>query len=103
MPSDTAGLHLHGELDSAHADHRRFRQPGRSGIHDRDGAGDAWTPTILNLLGFWFWELPLAWLLAYRVGFGAAGTFMAITIAVSTLALASALLFRRGRWKLKIV
>jgi putative MATE family efflux protein len=68
-----------------------------------NGAGDAWTPTILNLLCFWFWELPLAWLLAYRVGFGAAGTFMAITIAFSTLALASALLFRRGRWKLKIV
>jgi putative MATE family efflux protein len=68
-----------------------------------NGAGDAWTPTLLNLLCFWCWEIPLAWLFAYRIGLGAAGTFMAVTIAFSTLALASALLFRRGRWKLKTV
>jgi putative MATE family efflux protein len=68
-----------------------------------NGAGDAWTPTLLNLLCFWFWEIPLAWLLAYRIGFGAMGTFMAVTIAFSTLALASAVMFRRGKWKLKVV
>jgi putative MATE family efflux protein len=64
-----------------------------------NGAGDTWTPTWLNLVCFWLWEIPLAWLLSFRAGWGPAGVFTAITIAFSTLAVASALLFRRGRWK----
>ncbi|HEX6307600.1 MAG TPA: MATE family efflux transporter [Longimicrobiales bacterium] len=68
-----------------------------------NGAGDAWTPTLLNLLCFWCWEIPLAWLLAHTVGIGATGSFVAVTVAFSTLALVSGLVFRRGRWKLKVV
>ncbi|HEX9304650.1 MAG TPA: MATE family efflux transporter [Thermoanaerobaculia bacterium] len=68
-----------------------------------NGAGDTWTPTWLNLFCFWLWEIPLAYVLAKVVGFGPRGVFIAITIAFSTLALASAALFRRGRWKLKKV
>jgi putative MATE family efflux protein len=68
-----------------------------------NGAGDTWTPTWLNLFCFWFWEIPLAYVLARVVGLGPRGVFIAITIAFSTLALASAALFRRGRWKLKKV
>jgi len=68
-----------------------------------NGAGDTWTPTWLNLFCFWLWEIPLAYVLAKVVGLGPRGVFIAITIAFSTLALASAALFRRGRWKLKKV
>lgn len=68
-----------------------------------NGAGDTWTPTLLNLVCFWFIELPLAWLLANRLGMGAAGAFLAITLAFSLMAVASAIIFRRGGWKLKIV
>ncbi len=64
-----------------------------------NGAGDAWTPTWLNLFCFWLWEIPLAWLLAYRVGWGADGVYVAITIAFSTIAVASGILFKRGKWK----
>ena len=64
-----------------------------------NGAGDTWTPTIINVFVFWLWEIPLAWWLSSRAGFGARGVFMALTIAYSTLAVVSALLFRRGRWK----
>jgi putative MATE family efflux protein len=64
-----------------------------------NGAGDTWTPTWLNLLCFWLWEIPLAWVLAFPAGWGPAGVFAAITVAFSTLAVASAFLFRRGRWK----
>ena len=32
-------------------------------------------------------------------GFGARGVFMALTIAYSTLAVVTAILFRRGGWK----
>lgn len=68
-----------------------------------NGAGDTGTPTIINLFVFWLWELPLAYVLAFVVGIGPRGVFLAITIAFSTLALVSALVFRRGKWKSKTV
>jgi len=68
-----------------------------------NGAGDTWTPTYLNLLVFWAFEIPLAYLLAYHFNMGADGVFWAITLAFSLLAIASAILFRRGKWKLKTV
>jgi putative MATE family efflux protein len=68
-----------------------------------NGAGDTRTPTVLNLLCFWCWEIPLAWLLAKTFGLGPSGVFWSITIAFSTLAVLSALLFKRGRWKLRQV
>jgi putative MATE family efflux protein len=68
-----------------------------------NGAGDTWTPTWLNLFCFWLWEIPLAYVLSKALGFGPKGVFFAITIAFSTLAVASAALFRRGKWKLKKV
>jgi putative MATE family efflux protein len=64
-----------------------------------NGAGDTWTPTLLNLLVFWAWEIPLGWFLAKPAGAGPVGIFVAIAVAYATLALVSALVFRRGRWK----
>ena len=68
-----------------------------------NGAGDTWTPTIINLFVFWLWELPLAYVLAIVFHFGPRGVFLAITIAFSTLAVISAVFFRRGKWKMKVV
>ena len=68
-----------------------------------NGAGDTWTPTVLNLFIFWLWEIPLAWWLSTQAGFGARGVFIALTVAYSTLALVSAVLFRRGTWKTRKV
>lgn len=68
-----------------------------------NGAGDTWTPTIINLFVFWLWELPLAYALAIVSGLGPRGVFLAITIAFSTLAVVSAVVFRRGRWKTRVV
>ena len=68
-----------------------------------NGAGDTWTPTWLNLFCFWLWEIPLAWWLARDFNLGPQGVAWAVTIAFSTLAVASAVLFRRGRWKAKHV
>jgi putative MATE family efflux protein len=68
-----------------------------------NGAGDTWTPTIINLFCFWLWELPLGYALAVTFHFGPRGVFLAITIAFSSLAVVSAIFFRRGKWKLKVV
>lgn len=64
-----------------------------------NGAGDTWTPTVINLFVFWLWEIPLAWWLSTRTGLGARGVFIALTVAYSTLAIVSAVLFKRGHWK----
>ncbi len=68
-----------------------------------NGAGDTWTPTWINLGCFWFWEVPLGWFLALRTGLGAHGVYLAIAISYATLALVSAVLFKRGKWKLQVV
>jgi putative MATE family efflux protein len=68
-----------------------------------NGAGDTWTPTVINLFVFWLWEIPLAYVLAIVLGFGPRGVFLAVTIAFSTLAIVSATAFRRGRWKARVV
>jgi putative MATE family efflux protein len=64
-----------------------------------NGAGDTWTPTWINLGCFWAWQIPLAWLLAIKLGMGPQGVFIAMTVAFSTLAIVSGIIFRRGAWK----
>jgi putative MATE family efflux protein len=64
-----------------------------------NGAGDTTTPTVLNLICFWAWQIPLAWFLAFKAGMGPDGIFTAIAVAQSTLAVASIVVFRRGTWK----
>ncbi|HEY0969399.1 MAG TPA: MATE family efflux transporter [Gemmatimonadales bacterium] len=68
-----------------------------------NGAGDTWTPTMLNLVCFWLWEIPLAYALAIVFGMGPHGVFLAITIAFSTFTAFAAVMFRRGTWKTKVV
>jgi putative MATE family efflux protein len=68
-----------------------------------NGAGDTWTPTVINLFVFWLWEIPLAYVLSVVLGLGPRGVFIAITIAFSTLAVVSGAVFRQGRWKRKVV
>ena len=68
-----------------------------------NGAGDTWTPTIINLFVFWLWEIPLAFVLSVHFNLGPRGVFIAITVAFSTLAIVSALVFRQGKWKARVV
>jgi len=64
-----------------------------------NGAGDTRTPTLLNLFGFWCFQIPLAYLLAIQFDFGPNGVYAAIAIAESAIAVAGIYLFRMGRWK----
>jgi putative MATE family efflux protein len=68
-----------------------------------NGAGDTWTPTIINLFVFWLWEIPLAYVLGVVLGMGPRGVFISMMIAFSTLAVVSGAVFRLGRWKRKVV
>jgi putative MATE family efflux protein len=64
-----------------------------------NGAGDTITPTWVNLFGFWFLEIPLAYWLAIPINLRSKGVFLSIVIAECSIAAAGILLFRRGRWK----
>jgi putative MATE family efflux protein len=64
-----------------------------------NGAGDTRTPTVLNLIVFWCWEIPLAFVLAVPLKLGPIGIFIAMAIAFSTYAVAGAWAFKRGSWK----
>jgi len=64
-----------------------------------NGAGDTVTPTIVNFFGFWLFEIPIAYWLAIPMHMRSNGVFFSIAIAESAMAAASAILFKRGRWK----
>lgn len=64
-----------------------------------NGAGDTVTPTLINIVGFWIFEIPLAWYLAMRAHMGVRGVFAAIPIAEVLITLMGLGMFLRGRWK----
>jgi Na+-driven multidrug efflux pump len=68
-----------------------------------NGAGDTTTPTVLTIVVFWLWEIPLAFVLSKTLGFGPRGVYVAVAVAFSTLAVVSAVIFRRGKWKTRAV
>ncbi len=63
-----------------------------------NGAGDTLTPTLVNLFGFWVLEIPIAYWLAVPVGLHSNGVYFSIVIAQGAMAVASIVLFKRGRW-----
>jgi Na+-driven multidrug efflux pump len=65
-----------------------------------NGAGDTWTPTIINVVGFWMVQIPLAYLLAKNFSLGPYGVFIAIPVAETIITIIAYGLFRRGKWKL---
>jgi Na+-driven multidrug efflux pump len=68
-------------------------------IQAMNGAGDTYTPSVLNFICFWMLQIPLAYWLAEPMGFGPNGVFISIIIAESTLTILGVLVFRRGKWK----
>jgi putative MATE family efflux protein len=68
-----------------------------------NGAGDTWTPTWLNVIVFWLFGIPLAYVLSTRAGMGPDGVFWAITLEFVVLAIMSTFVFKRGKWKSKVV
>jgi putative MATE family efflux protein len=64
-----------------------------------NGAGDTYTPTVLNIFCYWLVRIPLAWFLSFHAKMGPDGVFWSIPIADSLLASIALLAFRTGKWK----
>ena len=64
-----------------------------------NGAGDTKTPTKINLIAFWAFQLPFAYLAAITFELGALGVFLAITLAEVMLSVIAIIWFRKGYWK----
>lgn len=64
-----------------------------------NGAGDTRTPTWIYFVGFWCFQIPLAYLLAKYWQIGPTGAFIAIPVAETLIAVTCYLFFKRGKWK----
>jgi len=64
-----------------------------------NGAGDTRTPTVINFVGFWLFQIPLALVLTKWTDLGVTGTFIAIPVSETAIAIAGFLFFRKGNWK----
>ncbi len=64
-----------------------------------NGAGDTTTPTVLNLISFWAFQIPLAYFLVFQAGLGPMGAWSAVLAGDTLLAILAWIVFRRGTWK----
>lgn len=64
-----------------------------------NGAGDTRTPTIINIVCFWVFQIPFAYFLSKHTALGSTGAFIAIPAAETLIALMAWYFFRKGKWK----
>ena len=66
-----------------------------------NGSGDTRTPSVINFVCYWCFQIPLAWFLATQAGMGPKGVFSSIPAAEAAMTIAAMFMFRRGNWKAK--
>ena len=65
-----------------------------------NGAGDTKTPTMINFISFWLFQIPLAYLLSKGLDMKSAGAISAVPAAEALIALLGWYYFKKGKWKL---
>jgi len=65
-----------------------------------NGAGDTKTPTIINFICFWVFQIPFAYFMAKGLDLKSTGAFIAIPVAETLIALLAFYYFKKGKWKL---
>jgi len=60
---------------------------------------DTKTPTVINFICFWLFQIPLAYLFAKGLNLKATGAFIAIPVAETLIALSAWYYFKKGKWK----
>jgi putative MATE family efflux protein len=68
-------------------------------IQSLNGAGDTRTPTWINFIGFWLFQIPLAYYFVTYTDWGLNALFTAIPIAETAIAIIAFIVFRKGKWK----
>ncbi|MCE9499292.1 MAG: MATE family efflux transporter [Leptospira sp.] len=64
-----------------------------------NGAGDTSTPTKINLVFFWFIQIPLSYFLAIQLGWAHSGVFWGVFFSETSVGLFTLWLFSKGSWK----
>ena len=64
-----------------------------------NGSGDTVTPTLINIVGYWLCEIPLAWFLAFHAHLNVRGVFISIPVAECLITCMGFAFFLRGTWK----
>lgn len=64
-----------------------------------NGAGDTKTPTIINFICFWLFQIPVAYLLSKTLHLGSIGVFIAIPSTEVFIAIIAWYYFKKGKWK----
>ncbi|MEO0340739.1 MAG: MATE family efflux transporter [Bacteroidota bacterium] len=64
-----------------------------------NGAGDTFTPMVVNIICFWLIQIPLGYFMGKHLNLGVVGVCWAIVVSETILAVIMITLFRRGKWK----
>ena len=64
-----------------------------------NGAGDTKMPTIINFVGCWLFQIPLAYLLSEGLGLQSTGVFISIPASQVVITIMSWYYFKKGKWK----
>ncbi|NMM46830.1 MATE family efflux transporter [Marinigracilibium pacificum] len=64
-----------------------------------NGAGDTRTPTLINFICEWVFQIPVAYLMAKTFGLGPYGVFLTVALTSVVMATLFFIRFRQGNWK----
>lgn len=68
-------------------------------LQSLNGAGDTTTPTLINLFGFWIFQIPLAYYLIKFTSLGYKGAMIAIPVAETLIAIVAYFISKLGNGK----